>query len=277
MKKILLALMTIVLLNTTAHAEPKGFVNRVNAGGVENHINYTQGEYKKYIIENIEELQEVYRDILKNYISYAEIEISDGYSPTFEEVAEITNSPQAYVSGVDATDRKIIRDGNKIKFRIAYSTTEEERQEVQQFIDKWVAENISGAMSDMEKTVAIYDMVTQFEYYKTDETDLSEAYPKRLDPYSLIKHGKGVCHASAGLFRMTAEKAGVETMDIAGWVNDTTFHIWNLVHIDGKWYHIDASWDAGRTTKKYFLQSDNEAGVYKKWNYDKYPECRKDK
>ena len=56
-------------------------------------------------------------------------------------------------------------------------------------------------------------------------------------------------------------------------------HMWNMVKLNNKWYHVDITWDDTNDKKsyKYSLKSDifmqsREAGI-RKWRWKLYPEC----
>ena len=60
-------------------------------------------------------------------------------------------------------------------------------------------------------------------------------------------------------------------------------HAWNMVQLDGEWYHIDATWgDLGKTERfnicyQYFLLSDNEIARNHTWSLIDYPPCTSDR
>lgn len=60
------------------------------------------------------------------------------------------------------------------------------------------------------------------------------------DVYNFLKHGKGVCQAYSLLYMEIMSKYGIP----CGYVTSTAMsHIWNVVEIGGKWYHVDVTWD----------------------------------
>ena len=60
------------------------------------------------------------------------------------------------------------------------------------------------------------------------------------DAYHFFTERTGVCQAYALALMATARAAGLECLPV---VSEPIQHAWNLVKIDGAWYHIDVTWD----------------------------------
>ncbi|MBH5318363.1 hypothetical protein I6N90_11140 [Paenibacillus sp. GSMTC-2017] len=58
-------------------------------------------------------------------------------------------------------------------------------------------------------------------------------------------------------------------------INSGVGHAWNLVKINGNYYHVDSTWDAGNNRKQHFLKSDDVTKGDKVWDYGKYPKANK--
>ena len=119
------------------------------------------------------------------------------------------------------------------------------------------------------------ETTTQPEPVETTETsvDLTHNFSVH-SPYTLMKFGKGVCQAYAGLFIKFTNQIGINSTYVTGSSknpsndNKQEGHAWNKVEIDGKWYNIDLTWDdpkvnlgtdpvqTGSENYKYFLKSD---------------------
>lgn len=81
-------------------------------------------------------------------------------------------------------------------------------------------------------------------------------------------HKKGVCDGISNLAKMVFDRIGIKSQVVVGILdcsNDTPgLHAWNIVHINGQWYHLDITADLGLTAGKkhirydYFNLSDSE-------------------
>lgn len=107
-------------------------------------------------------------------------------------------------------------------------------KETHEKIDKAVKEilfNISPDMTDFEKVVAVHDyMVNNYVY---DISDMEQSYLVLLDKV-------GVCAAYAEAFQHVMKVIGIEGTIVK---SESMGHMWNMVKIDGRWYHVDVTWD----------------------------------
>jgi len=80
------------------------------------------------------------------------------------------------------------------------------------------------------------------------------------DAYTLFTEKTGVCQAYMLGLIAACEAMGIESTPVT---SDEMKHAWNQVKIDGKWYHVDFTWDDSdavvlnsATCYTYFLRSD---------------------
>nr|WP_072536866.1 transglutaminase domain-containing protein [Anaerococcus mediterraneensis] len=169
------------------------------------------------------------------------------------------------------------KDGKKFiekaNFDITYRSSLDQDQQVRNFIDQWVSENISENQSDYGKVLAIHDFIVKKNFYnRGDSKSMSGGY-SIYNPSSIIYGNGGVCNAYATLFDLMAKKAGLKTYYMTGKsTRNGEDHMWNMVNIFGQWYHIDTTWDdpvvnfsAGHIENlgdfviyDYFLKSDDQ-------------------
>ncbi|MBR1459097.1 MAG: hypothetical protein IJ595_06925 [Oscillospiraceae bacterium] len=105
-----------------------------------------------------------------------------------------------------------------------------------------IAAKVNPEWSDVEKALFLHEyLAIHFDYdhdYNNYETENGKE--ASYTPYGMIERGMGVCEAYTSLYSILLRKVGVESMS----VNTTALrHTWNLVQIDGKWYHVDVTWD----------------------------------
>lgn len=112
--------------------------------------------------------------------------------------------------------------------------------------------NESG-MTDLQKARALHDYLAQHVEY-----DLTYS---KYTPYYALVEGTAVCEGYTLAYAALLHKAGIEFDYCENIVLD---HIWNYVKIDGKWYHVDVTWDdpiadkTGYVSHLYFMTSDSK-------------------
>lgn len=91
--------------------------------------------------------------------------------------------------------------------------------------------HISEDMTDFEKVMTVHDyMVLHYEY---DETYSNYTI-------SIMTTKTGVCMSYAFAFNHLMNELGIESTFVS---SDAMNHAWNLVKVDGEWYHIDLTAD----------------------------------
>ncbi|WP_313130948.1 transglutaminase domain-containing protein [Anaerocolumna sp.] len=133
------------------------------------------------------------------------------------------------------------------KYRNVYN----EYLELYKGVRKLIIDSGIATKSDYEKAAWAYDWIcTNIKY---DES------LKILDAYGTFINKKGVCNGYGKLFDVFAEELGLNSRYVTGAAsggNAWYFHAWNLVELDGKWYHLDTTWGTS-WGKKYFLKGNN--------------------
>ena len=103
-------------------------------------------------------------------------------------------------------------------------------------------------------------------------TDSSEKALTVYSPELFFKEGVGVCQAYMLVYRAVLNELGFENTTAT---SDAMNHIWNLVSLDGSWFHVDVTWNDAlsnrqdmplRAMHKYFLLSDD--GITAANHYD---------
>lgn len=174
---------------------------------------------------------------------------------TYEDLVRLGNgikySPEAF--GVQGIGRAV---GSSIFTRVypMYTISADEYEAAktayQAGLDE-IVEQVDPDWSDLEKVLFVHDyLASHFEY------DLTY---KIYDSYQFLKYGTGVCEAYTKTFIAVAREVGLNSSYVESpFLN----HAWNLVELDGNWYHLDVTHDdpitdrLGFARHLYFLLSD---------------------
>lgn len=106
--------------------------------------------------------------------------------------------------------------------------------------------------SDAEKIFAIYDYLCQNVRY--DKVHRKNPYSHlKSTAYSALVLNTATCQGyCAALYRLLRE-AGISCRIVTGSAGDETLHAWVIAELDGVYYNLDPTWDAGNTEYQYFL------------------------
>ncbi|MDU7475217.1 MAG: transglutaminase domain-containing protein [Paenibacillus macerans] len=154
-----------------------------------------------------------------------------------------------------------------VSVKFQYRETLEQSNYVFAKIKSIVAEIIQPDMNDHQKIKAIHDYVVR--YLKYDQ-DL-----QKFTAYEGLTTREAVCQGYALMTYRMLRDAGIDNLIIEGKVNNTA-HAWNLVLLDGKWYHLDTTWDdpvpdeGDRVRYTYFLLTDDQIRKDHSWTLS-YP------
>ncbi|MBY7009280.1 transglutaminase domain-containing protein [Clostridium botulinum] len=158
---------------------------------------------------------------------------------------------------------KVVNGGIETDINITYLTDKNQEEYINAELKKESDLIFMNCKNDYDKVKAINEyLINRYEYDYTY---------KSVDIYSALTSGKTICQGYA----MTAYKmlnyAGIENRIVVGSASGTS-HSWNLIKLDGKWYHLDITNNDATKSNKYFLVTDKylESNNYS-WNKCEYP------
>lgn len=132
-----------------------------------------------------------------------------------------------------------------------------------------IDEAVTDGMSAYEKEKAVYDwMTTHLSFDEGMLTVVPETGEDSDNPYGVLKYHNAVCVGYATTFRLLMQMLDIPCMVVH---NSERGHSWDLVQLDGAWYHVDIYSDEGVTNYSHFNLNDEMMGAYQSWNTDFFP------
>jgi hypothetical protein len=129
--------------------------------------------------------------------------------------------------------------------------------------------------SDFQKEKAIHDYIAMTVKYKDTEAPYSHEAP------GAVLYQIGVCEGIAKAFKYLSDQLGLQSVVVFGASNEQgneCGHAWNLVKVNGVFYHIDTTFDTTISSSciryDYFNLSDADIQSSHHWD-DELPECPK--
>lgn len=132
----------------------------------------------------------------------------------------------------DYSDDSVSHSANDFKNGNYNQMTSRQREQVKDAIEEFKETYFTEGMSDFEKEIMIIRwLVENCTYEKASGWKNSTAY-------SCIINGKAQCSGYADAFLQTAKSCGLEVRYVSN-----SSHAWNLIKLDGDWYHVDVTWE----------------------------------
>lgn len=154
--------------------------------------------------------------------------------------------------------------------------TERKAQQLYEVVSCVMNECIEDSMSDYEKEVALHDYLVRNCKYSQDVSQPAGSDIYRA--YGALVNGDAVCNGYAEALQLLFACAGIESQFVIG-TADGVDHAWNLVQLDGVWYHLDATWNDPIPDQKnvaihsFFNVTDEIMSQSHTWEKGNYPEA----
>ncbi|MDD4503249.1 MAG: transglutaminase domain-containing protein [Clostridiaceae bacterium] len=243
-------------------------------------------EFQAVILEAIREVKD---DIKVRIVKYDEKDY-DINAVLKKVLAE--NVDLGFVSGCNASfTRTMGKDGAVVELKLQYLYPAEKIAAMRRLTDSnandIIKNIIKPEMDEYERVLAVHDYVIKSSRYDRLNSDRDTVPPEEHEAYGVIVKGIGVCDSYAKAVKLLLEKAGVQCMLVEGskvgdagqGLNDVD-HAWNIVRIDGEYYHVDATWndvseerDSIEMVYHHFNLNDEEMQKTHIWDRSKYPPC----
>lgn len=122
---------------------------------------------------------------------------------------------------------------------------------------------IEPGMSQTEQALLLHDFLVEHVAYDWDVATTGTAKDQMVyNAYGALVKGDAVCQGYAEAYKLLLNRCGIDSVLVS---SKAMNHAWNLVKIDGSWYHVDTTWDdptpnlPGYCKHENFLRSD--AGI----------------
>lgn len=179
------------------------------------------------------------------------------------------NVAGVYTVTYSATDA----DGNTAKKSTTVTVRAITDDVINGMADEVLAKITTSDMSPREKARAIYDWCRVNIRYSTSTSHLMGYFNKAA--YSGFTRHYGNCYTYYAVASALLTRAGIENIEIHR--NSTTNpHYWNLVKMDGAWYHLDTCPQPAGHKLEVFLLKDSQIraftlGYYYNFDLTKFP------
>lgn len=207
-----------------------------------------------YVPYNKEDLIDIYFNVLNNGYNEFTFYCPKEYKSCTKDVESIGNDSKLmsninnYVHPYNSfkTIKTKVSSNNEITLEIQKKYSEEKINKINELVNNVINELDLNNIDDLTKIERIHNYILNHTVYdkNTNSFDINSAYG------SLIE-GHAVCSGYADAFSIFMNIYKIPNIRVS-----SENHLWNLVYINGKWLHIDLTWDDSENNKydnNYFL------------------------
>ncbi len=167
------------------------------------------------------------------------------YSSCIEDIKGITNDSSLlshinnFVHPLNSYKRVKTTYSNfgKITISVIRLYSDKKKELINNKIDELYSILVSSNRSSTENIKKVHDYIVNNVTYDTSYEQGNSIHESNT-AYGALFEGYAVCSGYTDLMSIFLNKMGINNYKVS---NDT--HIWNLVYLDGKWLHLDATFD----------------------------------
>ena len=184
--------------------------------------------------------------LINSGVSYSKRYCAKDYDTCYQDMESISSDTNLlsilnnYVHPYNSFDSIIFNfDENVIEIEIKHTYTEEEKQQINNRIDTILQQNVRDNMTVKEKIKTLHDYIINHAEYDTLKTEnINDTTYRSNTAYGVLIEGFGICSGYSDAMKIFLDKLNIINYKVS---NDQ--HIWNLVLLDGTWFHLDLTWD----------------------------------
>ena len=152
-----------------------------------------------------------------------------------------------------------------------YDMSRNEIEAASAFYEKeldYIVSLVPEGLSEAERALFVHDYLISAYAYDASETI--------YDVHTMFRTREGVCQAYALAYCAILRELGMES---ALAVSPKMGHAWNVVKVDGRWYHVDLVYDdpqpdrCGRVLHDYFMLTDREMKAKDHYGWETVMQC----
>ena len=231
-----------------------------NSYYIEDNFQYVDDYNKAEVHSKMEIINSIYY-LINTGATYSKRYCAKDYVNCYEDMLKISEDANLlsilnnYVHPFNSFDSIIFNfDKDVIEIEIKHTYSKSEISEINTRVDSIINEVITSNMSVRDQIKAIHDHIINNTEYDTLKSDnIKDTTYKSNTAYGVLIEEHGICSGYSDTMKVFLDKLNIINYKVS---NDQ--HIWNLVLLDGGWYHLDLTWDdpiseVNITRDNYFL------------------------
>lgn len=143
--------------------------------------------------------------------------------------------------------KSIINDSGEISIKITHLYNEDTIKKINNKVDSILKEIIKSDMDNYDKIKTVHDYIVNNVKYDEERNEKKTSKYSSFNAYGPLFEGYATCNGYTDLMAIFLSKMGFNNYKVATTPDQISYsqtgHIWNGVNVDGKWLHIDLTWD----------------------------------
>lgn len=193
-----------------------------------------------------QEILNIYYTAINSGVNDFTFYCPDSYSDCISEVEKIANDQNLLsdinnfvhpFNGFNHLETQYDSLG-KVSIHVVKSYTEKQIKEIQEKVDSVKNDLIIKGDSDTNNIRRVHDYIINNSVYDTGRGDFNlETYESDI-AYGPLLQGYGICGGYTDAMELFLEEMGIKSYKVS-----SDEHVWNAVHINQDWLHLDLTWD----------------------------------
>ncbi len=209
-------------------------------------VNYVQ-HTDKFIPENKQDLLNIYYTVINSGWDDFTFYCGDEYIDCIKDVSKLSQDnmllshlnsfvhPYNSYNNIHTT----YYENGKISLNIIRTYNQSMIEKINNEIANIYNEHINTENNNKQNIKIIHDHIiknTKYDILKID--DIYDATYNSSTAYGALFEGYAVCSGYSDTMALFLNKMNIPNIKVA-----TNQHVWNLVYLDGNWYHLDLTWN----------------------------------
>lgn len=216
-----------------------------NSYFIEDHFSNVENYEKAEVHSKQEIINSIYY-LINSGITYSKRYCAKEYTSCYSDMEDISSDTNLlsilnnFVHPFNSFDSILFNfDEEIIEIEIKHTYSKEEANKLNDIVNTFLNEHDISNLSTRDKIKEIHDYIIDKSEYDTLKTkNINDKTYKSNTAYGVLVEGFGICSGYSDAMKLFLDKLNIINYKVS---NDQ--HIWNLVYLDGEWYHLDLTWD----------------------------------
>ena len=163
----------------------------------------------------------------------------------------VKTNPELYYLG-ESFYYSLSANGNVEEIIPTYLYNARERENIKKFCDR----ELEKILFTLDIGMSDFDIALELHEYLCDNFTYDDSLENSA-MFELLRDGRGTCQAFTLTYMELLSRSGIKSSYA---YSDQIRHVWNLIELDGEYFHVDITWDIASDGVKHtnFLLNDTE-------------------